>query len=153
MRPRVSAATALFFGLLVVSLLIAVLVVRARTPDLVLEVTDGVPGELHPVGPLGPRERTLTFFVRESDDDATVAIVDSEEDIVRTLDQGVALSAGEQVSYSWDGRGDTGELVPAGRYRLLVELPSADREMVWPRRISLGSPPPALGDPGSEAQS
>ena len=48
--------------------------------------------------------------------------------------------------YVWDGRGDDGEpAVPPGRYRLLVELPSEDREMVWPRRITS---PPSPSDAG-----
>ena len=82
----------------------------------------------------------IEFFVRESDDDALVAIVDSGEDLVRTLDEGVALTADEPVSYTWDGRTDDGRRAPPGRYRLLVDLPSHDREMIWPRRISYETP-------------
>ena len=137
----------MFFALLVATLLAAVLVIRARTPDLMLEVTAGLPGELHPVGPERPGDVEITFFVRGSDDDARVAIVDGREDVVRTLDEAVALVAGEEVTYVWDGRTDAGRLAPAGRYRLLVELPGEDREMVWPRRITLGSPSPSR-DPG-----
>jgi hypothetical protein len=60
--------------------------------------------------------------------------------VVRTLDTGVELTAGDEVSYAWDGRTDSGGFAPSGRYRLLVELPDADREMVWPRRITLEAP-------------
>jgi hypothetical protein len=140
---RVSLGAALFFCLLAATLVTAVVVVRARTPDLVLEVTD--PGvndqaEFRPDGP-PPNEVPITFFVRESDGGALVGIVDSHENVVRTLDSNVALAKGDPVTYTWDGRNDDGEFAPPGRYRLLVELPSEDREMIWPRRITLlGSP-------------
>jgi FlgD Ig-like domain len=143
---RTSFGAGIFFALLATALTVAVLVVRERDPDLALEVTAGLlqPRTLHPVGPQRPRELEFTFFVRESEDDALIAIVDSHEEIVRTLDRDVELSTGNEVTYGWDGRTDAGELAPVGRYRLLVELPDADREMVWPRRITLGSPPASL---------
>ena len=117
----------------------AVLVVRARTPDLVLEVTRACRAASTPTGS-SPRTAPIEFFVRESDDHARVAIVDSSEDLVRTLDEGVALTADEEVTYAWDGRADDGRRVRPGRYRLLVELPAQDREMIWPRRISFETP-------------
>ena len=92
-----------------------------------------------PAGP-GPREVTITFFVRESDDHALVGIVDSHENVVRTLDADVALTRHDPVTYVWDGRTDAGGTAPPGRYRLLVELPGEDREMIWPRRITLLPP-------------
>ena len=84
--------------------------VRARTPDLVLEVTEPPaddPAEFSPGGP-PPNEVQLTFFVRESDEHALVGIVDSHEDLVRTLDSDVALAEREPVTYIWDGRTDDG---------------------------------------------
>jgi FlgD Ig-like domain len=140
---RIPVGAGSFFALLVAALIVAVLVIRERDPDLALEVTSGlgVARELDPAGSPDEREIDVTFFVRESDDDARVAIVDSHEDVVRTLDDGVALTGGDEVSYTWDGRTDAGGLAPAGRYRLLVELPGEDREMIWPRRITVGSPP------------
>lgn len=132
LRDRVAPGTALFFALLVVAIVTAVLVVRARTPDLVLEV-------VNPRGPtfLSEEELRISFFVREADGHARVAIVDSREDVVRTLDQDVALAAEEKVRYVWDRSTDAGAQAPLGRYRLLVELPSEDRVMIWPRRITL----------------
>jgi hypothetical protein len=139
---RVPLGVALFFVLLAATLVTAVLVVRARTPDLVLEVTEPPrddPAEFSPQSGPPPHEVLIRFFVRESDGDALVGIVDSHEDIVRTLDSQVALTEGEPVTYTWDGRTDDGEIVVPGRYRLLVELPSEDREMIWPRRITVDS--------------
>jgi L-cysteine desulfidase len=136
---RVSIGAVLFLCALAATLFTAVIVVRARTPDLVLEVVEPTaddPAEFSPGGP-PPDDVRIRFFVRESDGDALVGIVDSHENIVRTLDSDVALSEGQQVTYTWDGRTDDGGFAPAGRYRLLVELPSEDREMIWPRRITV----------------
>lgn len=138
MTRRVSLGAALFFALLAATLVMAVVVVRARTPDLVLEVTR------QPYLVTGDDAR-ISFFVREPDDHARVAIVDRREDVVRTLDPDVTLSAGDEVTYEWDRSTDAGTAAPPGRYRLLVELPSEDREMVWPRRITLGAPVPEPG--------
>jgi hypothetical protein len=132
----------LFVCLLVASLVAAVLVVRARTPDLVLEVTEPPANErasLRVSGP-GPGEVTFTFFVRESDEHALVGIVDGHENLVRTLDADVALERREPVTYVWDGRADDGAPVPPGRYRLAVELPGESREMIWPRRVTVLDP-------------
>jgi hypothetical protein len=41
------------------------------------------------------------------------------------------------VTYLWDGRTDDGGTAPPARYRLLVALPSEDREMIWPQRITV----------------
>jgi hypothetical protein len=150
---RLGLAAAVLLSLLVVTTAVAVLVVRARTPDLVLEVTkqcpppapaDNCSPEFDPNGskPLA-REMEIEFFVRESDPHALVRIVDSHEDTVRTLDPDVALVADQEVSYIWDGRTDAGTLALPGRYRLGVELPSEDRDMIWPRRIFLAQPPGA----------
>ena len=141
-RSRVSLGAALFLCALAATLVTAVLVVRARTPDLVLEVTEPAaddPAEFSPGG-TPPNEVTITFFVREDDGHALVGMVDRHEDLVRTLDADVALARGREVTYTWDGRTDDGGVAEAGRYRLLVELPSEDREMIWPRRITVLPP-------------
>ena len=144
MTSRVRLGTALFFALLVATMTVAVLVVRARSPDLVLEVVRGLPCSLETSRPGPGREAEFEFFVRESDPGARVSMVDSGEEEVRTLDASVALRAFERVSYGWDGRNDDGARVPRGRYRLQVTLPVDDREMVWPRRISVDVPTTAF---------
>ncbi len=142
MTRRVSLGAALFFAFLAATLVTAVLVVRARTPDLVLELLE--PGVNQPAvfnpqsGPL-PRGVSIEFFVRESDPHGFVGIVDRYEDLIRTLDSDVALTRREPVRYRWDGRTDGAGLAAPGRYRLLVELPAQDREMVFPRRFTLVS--------------
>jgi hypothetical protein len=142
LRRPITLGTILFFVLVAAALTTAVLVVRARTPDLVLEVTQ--PPANRPAtlltGRHPPQTVEISFFVRESDPHALVGMVDSKENLVRTLDGDVALSAGDAVTYTWDGRTDEGGFVTPGRYRLRVDLPDEDREMVWPRRITVDSP-------------
>lgn len=149
MSARVSLGATLFFALLAATLITAVLVVRARTPDLALEVTR-LDCKLDPGRDPDAAPSRITFFVRESDPDASVAIVDRHENVVRTLDPSVALDAGEPVTYLWDGRADGGAVVEPGRYRLEVELPGERREMIWPRRIFVDQPsasPDCAGPP------
>jgi hypothetical protein len=97
----------------------------------------------------GPTEARLDFFVRTDEPEAHISIVDSREDIVRTLDESVALTEDERVTYDWDGRDDEGAYVPDGRYRLRVDLPGSDREMVWPRRLVFSSDAEAANVPGN----
>jgi hypothetical protein len=137
---RAPLGVVLFFALAAVALLVAVLVVRARTPDLALEVTT-LTREFSPLREELPDEARIEFFVRESDPAASVSILDPEGELVRTLAASVALEAGRRVSYSWDGRRDDGRLARGGRYRLRVVLPGPDRDMVWPRRMTLRLPP------------
>ena len=151
---RVPLGAVLFFVLLAAGCTLAVLVVRSRTPDLVLEVCAPNPDTelvFSPRATEGPREARLDFFVRESDPGARVTIVDSQEDVVRTLDESVPLEAGERVTYEWDGRADRGGLVRDGRYRLRVDLPEHDREMVWPKRLVFSSDPTEATERGYNA--
>jgi hypothetical protein len=143
LSPRASVGGALFAALLVATLLVAVVVVRARDPDLELEVTelacDPEPC-LHRTArtfSFDPDEQVarISFFVRESDPEAFVGIVGEDDELVRTLDSEAELEEDEEVVYPWDGRDDTGTLVAPESYYLRVELPSRDRDMVWSRRI------------------
>jgi hypothetical protein len=140
---RLSVGGALFGVLLAASLIAAVLVVRARDPDLTLEVTsracDPEPcvGRTKTTFAFDPQRQSalITFFVREDESDAFVGIVDEDEEAVRTLDAGAELSEDEEVTYRWDGRDEAGTVVAPASYFLRVELPDSDRQMTWPRRI------------------
>jgi len=126
----------LFIGVLVASVVLAAVVVRARTPNLALEVTHFT-DHFSPNGD-GHRDAAhFRFFVREDDPDATVEIVNVQLDVIRTLATG-PLEANQPVSLSWHGRTDSGALAdPASRYQLRVILPSHDRDMLFPRLIEL----------------
>ena len=126
----------LFIGVLVASVVLAAVVVRARTPNLALEVTHFT-DHISPNGD-GHRDAAhFRFFVREGDPDATVEIVNVQLDVIRTLATG-PLDANQPVSLRWNGRTDSGALAdPARRYQLRVILPSHDRDMLFPRLIEL----------------
>ena len=122
------------------------LVVRARTPDLVLEVTEPRPttGEFSPDGGAPPREVELTFFVREADDARAGRRSSTATRTWCARSTATSRSAErEPVTYVWDGRTDDGA---TARRRAatgcVVELPSEDREMIWPRRITVAAEPP-----------
>lgn len=132
--PAASSGAVLFFALLAATLVIATLVVRARTPDLVLEVTSISPRYLMLDG---FAETRIAFFVREGDPGAEVTIVDGDKKVARTLAASVSLAPHLEVRYRWDGRDDAGRPVRQGRYRLRVLLPDRGRDMVWPRRITV----------------
>ena len=142
-------ASALFAALLAASLIAAALVVRAKTPDLMVEITQ-LPGHindpdaaLHPnhgFSPNGDGERDvakITLFIRADEPHATVEIVGRFLKPIRTLAADVPLRENERVHYEWDGRTDDGSRAPPGRYRVRVILPTLDRDVVDLRRIAL----------------
>jgi hypothetical protein len=130
-------AAALFVCLFAAALVAAAIVAASRTSDLVLEVAGDFPTKFSPDGDGQDDVARLSFFVRESDPDASVYIVGRDEALMRTLDEHVALDADDRVTYTWDGRTDHGLPAPIARYRLRVVLPNEDRDMVFPRRIDL----------------
>jgi hypothetical protein len=134
--PSISLGARLFAVLLVASLIASALVVRARTPDLVLEVPERT--KRFTPNDDGRRDvARIVYFVRESDPSATVQMVGPNLEVARTFVSGEPLEANRRYVLSWDGRLDSGRPAPPDRYRLRVVLPSADRDMVLPRRIEL----------------
>lgn len=131
----------LFVILFAGGLAASVLVLGSRTPDLVLEVRR-LPDVVSPNDDDLCDTAEITFFVREDDPSAVVTIVGRNLALARTLDADATLEANKPVTYLWDGTDDAGEPAPVGRYRLRVELPASDRDMVFPRRMNLNRPPP-----------
>jgi hypothetical protein len=138
MRPN--RATVLFAVLFGAALAAAVVVVGARSPELVLEVRR-LPDRITPNGDMVRDQAEITFFVRESEPHAQVSIVGRDLAHIKTLDNDVALEADNPVRYIWDATTDEGEPAPDGRYRLRVVLESRDRDMVFPKRIEVSRPP------------
>ena len=118
-------------GLLIVSLVLGILVLRARTPDLALEVTS-FPQELDGTG-----GAEIVFFVRFDESEATIEIVGRDQVVARTLAAPIALSTEMPIRCEWDGLDDDGEKVGPGRYRLRVTLPGQGRVMVFPKRLDV----------------
>jgi hypothetical protein len=134
----VSRLGAALFGLLLVAtVIVAGVVVHARTPKLELEVQH-LTGKFSPNGHTTNRQTAkIEFFVRDSDPHATVQIVGPQRQRIRTLYRG-PLVAGKDVTYHWNGRTNGGKLASFGeRYRLRVVLPDQDRDMVYPQEIQL----------------
>ena len=134
---RVGAA--LFAALLVATVVTAAIVVHARSPDLELQVTH-LTHKISPNGGGGYGAAHISFFVRESDPNATVQVVGPNVKVVRTLYRG-PLKADQAVAFTWNGRNEDGQVPNTNhRYRLRVILPSRDRDMVYPRRIDIVEP-------------
>ncbi len=146
--PRSLGPIALI-ALLVASLVVGILVYRARTPDLALEVTS------FPRIFEGKGTATFEFFVRFDDPAAVVEVVGRNQVVARTLDPALEVEAGEPIKCVWDGLLDAEGAEPGasagperalpGRYRLRVSLPGEDRQMVFPRRLNV-TPGDALNE-------
>jgi hypothetical protein len=117
--------------------IVAGVVVRARTPKLELEVVH-IPAE--PFSPNGDGHRDtarISFYVRDNDPNAKVQIVGPENTVVRNLYRG-PLVAYRHRTFRWNGRTNAGRLAnPRDGYRLRVILPGQDRDMVYPTQIRL----------------
>lgn len=131
---------ALLVALLVASLITGILVYRARTPNLALEVPkiDRLLG----TGGKADLPVEFVFFVRFDEPHALVELVGPGDETVRTFAADAALAADERVRCIWDGVDDEGDRVAPGNYRLRVVLPEQDRDMVFPQRIAVRRPPP-----------
>jgi hypothetical protein len=127
---------ALFVALLAASVVVAGVVVHARSPDLALEVTH-MPPRFSPNGDGRRDVERIRFFVRDSDPHATVEIVGPNLRPVRTLYTG-PIEADHPMTLIWNGRTESGRLAdPRLHFRLRVLLPDPDRDMVFPRRVAL----------------
>jgi hypothetical protein len=116
---------------------VAAVVVHARTPKLELEVVQLPTKPFSPTGD-GHRDKApITFYVRDRDPNAKVQIVGPENHVVRTLYRG-PLVAYQSRTFTWNGRTSGGRLVnPNEGYRLRVVLPGQDRDMVYPTQLRL----------------
>jgi flagellar hook assembly protein FlgD len=83
----------------------------------------------------------LTFQPKETDD-VTVAVIDSEGDEVRELLSSRHVRSGELVRLLWDGRTDSGQGAPDGRYRYRITLRHAGRSVKLATSVLLDTTPP-----------
>lgn len=82
----------------------------------------------------GERAR-IEWRQRRDSDDATVLIIDRDERPVATLLDGEMLEGGDRRQvFRWDGRTDSGQLAPPGRYRVEILLPDLDDRDITPER-------------------
>lgn len=128
---------------LVLGLLVGTAAAFAVTEALKLErspVTrprfDGV---ISPVCRCETEAATLSFRLRRADR-LDLTIVDGDM-TVRTLSEDLVRTRGP-VSIEWDGKDDSGAIVPDGRYRLRVDLAYEGRAIVIPREITVDTRAP-----------
>jgi len=84
----------------------------------------------------------ISFRLRH-DNRVTLQLFAADGEVVRTLVRARRFDEG-RVSFRWDGRDDSGRLLPDGAYRPRVELADADRTFDLPNRIQVDSTPPEL---------
>ncbi len=139
-RPALGLGSVLLLALLAASIGVAAYVYHARTPNLALEVTL-LDRKFAPSADGKGQHSRISYFVRDSDSDATVEIVGRNKVVIRTISADAPIEANRQMMYSWNGLDDQGELTMPGRYRLRVILPGSARDMVFPRRITVEPEP------------
>ena len=77
-------------------------------------------------------------------DTVTLDLVSSAGDRVRTLVDARRYFAGSVVSVAWDGRDDSGRVVPDGSYKPRLTLESGARSFLLPNPIQLDTRAPTI---------
>ena len=81
----------------------------------------------------------IAFRLRQSDR-LTLTVENGKGEVVRTLLRDVSFGRGNH-SFGWDGRDDTGDVVPEGAYRPRIELEKLGRAIEFPRVIHVDTTP------------
>jgi hypothetical protein len=84
----------------------------------------------------------IAFLLRKPDR-VTVELVNGSDDVVRRLVRSHREPAGN-LQFTWNGRGDNGEVVPDGVYRPRVHLADAHKTIVLPNPITMDATPPFI---------
>lgn len=132
-RPPGRSLGTLLLALLLVLSVAAFAATRALRSEADIVNTVVVSEHLDPAG----EPATIRFELTRSDARADVLILDEAGAPVRALALGVPLEAGSHL-YRWDGRGDDGEDVAPGDYRIRVVLGEQGREIEPPGTIEVG---------------
>jgi flagellar hook capping protein FlgD len=82
-------------------------------------------------------------FVLRKRDRVTVEIVNGNDEVVRTVARSRRQRPG-LLQFTWNGRGDDGEVVPDGFYRPRVHLASERRTILLPNPIRMDATPPLV---------
>jgi FlgD Ig-like domain len=94
------------------------------------------------VSPTSGTEATIAFSLRE-EDAITVAVVDAEGDVVRTIFPRARVPA-RRFELSWDGRDDSGMALPEGDYQPRIRLADERQTITLPNDIELDTTPPSF---------
>jgi FlgD Ig-like domain len=97
---------------------------------------------------LGPNcrcqyRRIRIWFTLRKPDRLSVVVVDADGKVVRTLLMSTPRRAGRQ-RFGWDGRDDTGHVVPAGTYQPRLHLANEHRTILMPNPIKVDTTAPTI---------
>jgi FlgD Ig-like domain len=132
-----------FFSVLVVVFLLGgTAAAFAVTQGLKLERSPVLSPRIDKVFAPGVNEAQIAFTVRERDR-VSLAIVDGDGAVVRTIVAGTRFP-GRRITATWDGRDDSGRIVPDGDYRPRVRLADARRTIVFPNEMRVDTERPRI---------
>jgi FlgD Ig-like domain len=130
--------------ILVAALLVATATAFAVTEHLKLEDSPVIGTRFSPLFSPKLVEERIGFRLRR-EEDIRLDIADSKGTIVKhAVGSGVFGQAYHQ--FAWDGRDDSGRIVPDGTYRVELTLKDEDRTIEFPRTITVDSTSPAIQD-------
>jgi FlgD Ig-like domain len=134
-------AARLIFAVLVLATFGAFVVTQKlkSTPPLV--VRPHIDSVFSPTPGARVRRAKISFWILHGDL-VTVAIVDADGRIVRTLLDGAQLPSHRRIARFWDGRTSDGSVAPDGRYTVRVALIHQGRTIDLQQTIALDTTPP-----------
>ena len=132
MQANSGGAPSYLAGILLTAVVVAAIaslavIQEGRQRGEVLDLVE-VEREFEPAA--GERAR-IEWRQRRTSDDATVRIIGRGKDAVRTLLAGGVLAGDDtQQVFRWNGRTESGEIAPPGRYRVQILLADQDRDVI-----------------------
>ena len=90
-----------------------------------------------------PHARASLSLLLRRPERLDVSVVDSDGGHVATLADAQDHQAG-RVTFEWDGRGDSGQVVPDGLYRVRVRLEHDRRTILIPKTVLVDTAPPKI---------
>jgi flagellar hook assembly protein FlgD len=104
----------------------------------------------------GERDVNQISIALKTADDATVDVISLDGDRVRRLADSVAVRPTRPLRLTWDGRSDSGRVVPDGRYQVRVALRREGRSVTVRKSMAVDTRAPAsrvcVGFPCSDPQ-
>jgi hypothetical protein len=135
-----------FRTILVLLILAATAAAFVVTEDLKLEpdpiATPQIDRTFSPVCNCDQQAARIAFRLKEPDT-LTLTIADPAGKVIRTLLTDAKFNPGRH-QFGWDGRDDSGRVVPEGRYRPRVRLEKLGREIVFPGGIRVDKTRPTI---------
>jgi hypothetical protein len=135
------------FGVLVLATLGAFVVTQKLKSSPPLVVRPHIFKVFSPTPDARVNRARISFFIVKGDE-VSVSIVDGEGRIVRRLVDGYQLPKRKRLVRFWDGRDQSGTVVPDGSYRVRVALIHQGRtiDLAQPIRVDTRAPRPLVTD-------